>query len=192
MPGGYRSRTFRISDAAALVAATACGLALRPPHWRGSEPIPTVFTVERVRNALQAWADELGPMLGAWTLTLALLSLRSPRSLRLSRHPGLAAIWAASIAVLVHASHIGVLAAKARLDWGAFYFRVDRDLEAVEGAVRLMLSERCVQGPAVAALVAFGLHALDGRRWVATGWIDRAGLAVGAFWILLMLMLWCL
>ncbi len=186
-------RPFRISDALVLVAATACGLAMRPSvHWMDSELIPVAFTAERIRNGLQAWADELPPMLGAWTLALALLSLRGPRPLRVSRRPGLAAVWGASIGLLVHVLEIGVLAAKRRLDWGAFYFRVERDLYAVHNSVRLLLSERCVRGPAVAVLVALGLHGLGGRRWVASGWIDRAGLAVGASWVALMLMLWSL
>ena len=80
MLGTNRGRPFWISDAIVLVAATACGLALRPSvHWMDSELIPIVFTAARIRNGLQAWADELAPILGAWTLALALLSLRSPR-----------------------------------------------------------------------------------------------------------------
>jgi hypothetical protein len=132
------------------------------------------------------------PILGAWTLALALLSLRSPRSLRLSRHAGLAVVWGASIGLLVHIFEVGVSAAKLGLDWGAFYFRIGRDLYAVQTAVRLLLSERCVQPPAVATLTALGLHALGRHRSVSAGWIDRAGLAVGVCWITLMLMLWCL
>jgi hypothetical protein len=193
MLGKNRGRPFWISDAIVLVAATACGLALRPSvHWMDSELIPIVFTAARIRNGLQAWADELAPILGAWTLALALLSLRSPRSLRLSRHAGLAVVWGASIGLLVHIFEVGVSAAKLGLDWGAFYFRIGRDLYAVQTAVRLLLSERCVQPPAVATLTALGLHALGRRRWVSAGWIDRAGLAVGVCWITLMLMLWCL
>jgi hypothetical protein len=193
MPSGHGCRTFRVSDALVLVAATACGLAWRPSvHWMDSELIPVVFTAERIRNGLQAWADELAPMLGAWTLALTLLSLRSPRPLRISRYPGLAAVWGASIGLLAHILEVGVLAAKQRLDWGAFYFRVERDLYGVQNSVRLLLSERCVQAPAVAVLAALGLHAISGHRWHAAGWIDRAGLAVGACWIALMIMLWLL
>ena len=144
MSGRKGYRPFWVSDALVLVAATACGLAWRPSvHWRGSELIPVVFTAERIRNGLQAWADELAPMLGAWTLALTILSLRSPRPLLISRHPGLAVLWAASIGLLIHIVEVGVLAAKQRLDWGAFYFRADRDLYAVQNAVRLLLSERC-------------------------------------------------
>ena len=192
MPVKRGGRPFWISDAVVLVAATAFGLALRPSYWVGSEPIPVVFTAERIRNALQSWADQLAPILGAWTLALALLSLRGARPRHLSRQPGLAVVRAASIGLLVHLLEVGVLAAKAWLDWGAFYFRVERDLYAVQTAVRLLLSERCVQAPAVATLAALVPHALGGRRWSATGWINRTGLAVGACWIGLMLMLWCL
>ena len=194
MLGRYRGRPFWISDAIVLVAATACGLALRGHLCIGwtRNWIPIVFTAARIRNGLQAWADELAPILGAWTLALALLSLRSPRSLRLSRHAGLAVVWGASIGLLVHILEVGVSAAKLGLDWGAFYFRIDRELYAVQTAVRLLLSERCVQAPAVATLTALGLHALGRHRWVSAGWIDRAGLAVGVCWITLMLMLWCL
>jgi hypothetical protein len=193
MLGTNRGRPFWISDAIVLVAATACGLALRPSvHWMDSELIPIVFTAARIRNGLQAWADELAPILGAWTLALALLSLRSPRSLRLSRHAGLAVVWGASIGLLVHILEVGVLAAKQRLDWGAFYFRVERDLYAVQYSVRLLVSERCVQAPAVAALATLGLHLISGRRRLPADWIDRVGSVVGASWIALMLMLWLL
>lgn len=193
MPGRDQRRPFLVSDALVLVAATAGGLALRPAvRWQGSELVPVEFTAERIRNALQARADELAPILGAWTLALALLSLRGPRPRRPARGAGRAVAWGASIGLMVHALHIGVAAAKRHLDWGAFYFRVDRDLYAVENAVRLLLSEQSIQAPAVGSLAALGLHALGGRRRRATDWIDRAGLALGACWIFLLATLWSL
>jgi hypothetical protein len=78
-------------------------------HWTDSELIPVVFTAERFRNGLQAWADELAPMLGAWTLALTLLSFRGPRPLPISRRPGLAALWGASIGLLVHILNVHAL-----------------------------------------------------------------------------------
>ena len=193
MIGKRNRRPFWVSDGLVLVAATACGLALRPEfQWTDSELIPVVVTAERVRNALQSWADVLVPLLGSWTMALALLSLRGPRSLRRARCPGVAALWGASIGLLAHTLHVGILAAKLRLDWGAFYFRVERDLIAVQNAVRLLVSERAVQAPAVGVLAALGLHALTRRRWTVTGWVDRAGLVVGGCWIGLILILWCL
>jgi hypothetical protein len=111
-----------------------------------------------------------------------------------SRFPAWAAIRGLPDAndLLVHLLELGTSVAKRRLDWGAFYFRVERGLYAVETSVRLLLSERCVRAPAIGVLVAFGLHALGRRRWIALGWINWAGLAVGACWVSLVLMLWCL
>ncbi len=134
----------------------------------------------------------IGPSVVASSAGLGANDLDRSRPLRLSRNPGVAALCGASIGLLVHLLELGTSVAKQRLDWGAFYFRVERGLYAVENSVRLLLSERCVRAPAIGVLVAFGLHALGGRRWIASGWINWAGLAVGACWVSLLLMLWCL
>ena len=89
MPAGHGSRPFWTSDALVLVAATACGLALRPSvHWMDSELIPVVLTAERVRNgsrpgptnSRRSWVP------GRWRC--GILCLRSPRPRHLSRLRG--------------------------------------------------------------------------------------------------------
>lgn len=171
-------RKFTILDGMILVAALACGFALRrveagagqfvgafgPDNWLGrnaQEPIHAVV-----------------PFLTAMTPAVVLMRLRRPRPrLRIvARQPGMAACCAAIIPLamtlieLVRENWRLASSARDPFDWLASAFLL------TEGGAMTGLW----------VLAAWAALAMGGRRRPERGWIDRLGRLVGLGWLLVL------
>ena len=165
-------RPFTLSDAMALLAATAVGLAL----------VCGLMEVPQLRSGTLRRMGLAAPLAAAWALTLLGLRLRRPRpSLRrLARQPG----TAAGIMVLV------------ALPVAAGWLLAARTIDSFENLPPLILGrdgypsfERLTTTIGPLVLGAWLILALCGLRRPEPGWIDRLGRLLGAYWIVLSLVI---
>ncbi|MFO0957636.1 MAG: hypothetical protein U0800_09255 [Isosphaeraceae bacterium] len=180
-----RRRPFTLLDAAAMIAALAIAMAWfrhvgwnRWSQWGGSKP-ETGNWVDWKDHVLRA-AMMVTPFASALAPTLLALQLRPPRLplRRLVRRPGTAACLAASLALLVRAIEL------ASFTWKNYLsdFRWWHDFESM---CQFLPHE---EGLAVAVAwlvlgIALGLHP-------EPTWIDRAGRAVGGFFLACLVLRW--
>jgi hypothetical protein len=157
-----------------LVAATALGLALvqaYAPDLVGSR-------LERAEGRFVAWTTGPGSCLVLpWMLAILLLRLRQPHPPRrqLARQPGLVACAAAMAGLLPGALWSLSVARFRGPTWS-----------------RLPFPERwfgLIDFVAPAVVGAWLALALGGRWRAERGWIDRAGRALGVFWVATFLLL---
>lgn len=170
-------RNFTILDGMILVAAVACGFALRramtgdyggvfePLNWLG-------------RNAREPlWA--VLPFLMTLTPAVLLIGLRRPRPVlrRLARQPGMAACCAAMLPMTV------TLAGMAQVNW------LRDPKSAGDPMVWLESAFAVAEGGALTGiwvLAAWLVLAIGSRRRAERGWIDRLGRLVGIGWLLVL------
>ena len=154
-------RKFTLGDIMLLVGATAVGMSQVRPILVGN----------RVSDRLSDVAVGFTPILLGWTFAFFVIRLRGPRPpfRRLARQPGVSATFAATAMVAVWSAFIGV-----------------QSLLGKSGeALDVLTFSPIGIGPAVlGAWIALYLGR-SGRP--ERGWIDRAGVAIGALWVILML-----
>lgn len=162
-----RCRPLTLSDAMALVAATAIGLGLSRALQSAQYPgCPHFVTIEL-------------PQLFVWTITLYALRLRRPcppRERRLNQ-PG--AVACAVVTLLLPL--LGVVAALSR---GAVVLLKYYGWKGPGGYPPPGLL--CVLGAAIAGTAVTGAWlglAISGRRRPEPGWLDRTGRVLGTGWI---------
>lgn len=188
---GSANRRFTIVDAMLLIGATGLALAwLRlqsraelfgPPFWGLSHGYDTAGRLLQSLWDLALWAV---PPMAAWSVATFLLHLRRPRPIvrRLMRQPGFVASLIVTVTLLVNV--LWQMAPYAVLHWED----ASGELGAFSGALELALFGEVARACAVTG-IAVGLAwlqlALSGRWRRDPNWLDRAGLAVGIFWIAL-------
>lgn len=163
------ARRFTLADGMALTAASGIGFALA----RSLDDFAPVSIDWRWGSAVRVWALAL-PSTVALTL-LRLFDRRAPR--HRFRSPGASACLAASIAPLL------TLAFEADRLVSTFRFApYDRDSWLIHAWGLLMPHPMAVAVAGSWAALALG------RRWrPEPGWLDRAGIGLGALWIASML-----
>jgi hypothetical protein len=193
-------RRFLLSDAIALVLATAIGLTVVLPYYATMKlldwtpPIPQAAPFNGWIKGLWGCLVLAAPLAMAWTLAILALRLRRPRDRwsRLVRQPGLVAgLMAASVlawrlvgfatmcARLIGRPTLNILTVRSRAlsgSWGGGWppdnllFETDHYLDTM-----------ATIGVAVASS---WILLLSTGRWRAeASWIDRAGRVLGWFWI---------
>ncbi len=180
---GQGSRRFTIADGMILVAATAAGLA-----WIGRVlPTMTGNWPQAGSSFDRAWMLAVGgtalalPCVLAWTVAVLVLRLRGPRPSwrRIVRQPGAVACLAASLGLLaasvLMASVIAYLWMSGRWS-GASWKDLAGTLLEWEGLASPFVG--------VGVAISWAMLAIEGRWRSERGWIDRAGRALGLFWII--------
>ena len=117
-----RARRFLISDAIALVAATAVAFALFKPYYAAMDPLrwtpPFAFATPMTGWIEGFWGClvRASPILMAWTLGILGLRFRRPRPRwsRLIRQPGLVAGLMAALVVVWRLLGFGTMCARYR------------------------------------------------------------------------------
>lgn len=198
-PATTPRRRFLLSDAIVLVLATAVGLAVVRPYYATMKlldwapPIGPAPPFNGWIKGLWGCLVLAAPLAMAWTLAILALRLRRPRDRwrRLVRQPGLVAglmaalvlAWrlagfATMCARLIDRPHLNILTVKSLGlggTWGGWppdhlLFETDHFLDTM-----------ATIGVAVAS--AWLLLLATGRWSPERSWIDRAGRALGGFWI---------
>jgi hypothetical protein len=171
-----RERRFTIADGMILVAAMAAGLALARAGpmewmaWTGSG------WFGKARRLLHGSATLFAAMM---SLGLIIVRLRRPRPrlVRVMRQPGMVASCAAAVALAVTA-----------LGWTSYDVIHTGGWSARDSIARYCRIHGAKFGPAVGAAW-LGLW-FAGRWRPERGWIDRAGRALGVFWLVSLLFAW--
>jgi hypothetical protein len=176
MIAGPPARRFTVSDAMALVAALAVGLALDRAPYRSVVNQQSFIQYEaswaRRASFRMGWSlGLLRPPLTALTVALLAVRLRPPRPRRASLllRPGTIALVAATTAAL--------LFWVARVPWICVAWDVKENVSDVYNAWLEM--GRIVEAAVPAAWASL---ALAGRWRPEPSWIDRAGRCVGVVW----------
>ncbi len=184
-----RNNRFTLLDGLVLIAATALGLGgtrVLFHRWFLSSPIEPLSP----GDFFAVLAIELEPFLpipAAWTLGLAVLGLLRTPLRKAVRSPGVAACLAGSFVVLlIPVNFAFLLVVSLFRDYGGSMARLLDNYPPSTWPVRCLGSlSRDAQHVAVAGLVAWGLVALGRRRLRPRGWIEWAGTALLALWLLL-------
>ena len=168
-------RSFTISDAMVLVAATAVGMAGN--RWAGwSIPLRLPAAESRsLRFAALIEEAELAclPMLAAWTMAFLFIRLRRPRTShrRLVRQPGMLACYSALLGMAIFAVWILIMLGLHSVTPNGYWF--------LRGGNFISNAER------IGFLVIgawFAMTMVCGWRPIAS-WIDRLGRVLGLGWI---------
>jgi hypothetical protein len=189
-----KCRAFDRFDALILVTATLAVYAVwpallnlnAPPHPLAARKARFVLfpygldSLIDVLKSLEACAGRPRAYILAWTAALIAIRFRHPRAplRRVARQPGLAACLAVSVVSLIGAIRQAMLAC---LYWsetpGA------RWIDPLRSILGFQWSEQSA-GPTGLAVGAVWLLLRLSRRWrPEPGWIDRAGIIVGVYWI---------
>jgi hypothetical protein len=170
-------RKFTILDGMILVAAVACGFALR----RLTTGIFNGGVFESLnwlgRNAIEPMRAAM-PFLATLTPAVLLIRLRRPRPAlwRLARQPGMAACCAAIL------SMPPTLLALARENRAVV--EGESEVFPPDWVARIFLLEEGAVMAGLWVLAAWAALMLGGRRRPERGWIDRLGRVVGLGWLL--------
>jgi hypothetical protein len=178
MPATPR-RPFTVRDALILIGALAVGLALTRAALAG-RPLDRTHWVHSVAVGLTA----ASPCAGAMSLALLALRLVRPRPglRRLARQPGLVAC-----AVFAVDSILVALFAMTNRTGGRFFFADAMWILHGQWVLRTNYFWPQAGSAVGGAWIALAL----GGRWKAEpSWIDRAGRALGVYWIATYLFLW--
>lgn len=180
-----RRRPFTLLDAIALVAAVAVALAwyrfIGLPHWvRRNSPFDPRNWVDYKDLAIRG-AFIANPLVATLTPMLLVLRLRPPRPplRRLMRRPGATACLAAVIALAARAIEI------ASHTWEDYLYDFDELRFYTEDRLNFLPHE---EGLAVA--VVWVVLGVSGRLRAEPTWPDRAGRAVGAFFLACLALSW--
>ncbi len=184
-------RRFTLADAMVLVAATAAGLALSRAWSRilaqrtdvlGLDPGLLPGLAPLTRQVVLGW-----PVVAMWTLALVALRLRKPRPIgrRLFSPPGVATCVVASVMMGLEVAYEALLYVASMLIKNPAAFGSGDGWSWVAYWSLLKASSPTIGLAVAASWVAMALA----RRWrPERGWIDRAGLVVGALWIILVVL----
>jgi hypothetical protein len=174
-------RRFTILDALALVAATAVGLAWARAKWVELNRLPIAWSPPEAYGWLLVRVIWVEPI--ALTVSLALLGLRlrrpRPDRRRLLRQPGFNAMLGLAAGTLVVAAGAGIsIPLRVWLDragdgWSQLWDETSFEFLALVSA-----------SLAVGVAAAWASLALSGRWRAEPSWIDRAGRALGLYWLL--------
>jgi len=199
---GTSPRRFRLSDAVVLIAATAAGLAaVRPYAARLVENAwaPYLITHESqfLRWCIVGWSCLLvaAPFAISWAAAILFLRLRRPRERwrRLIRQPGLVACLATLLVVVARvpgytATRLRIMGNTQLTTYRPLFVSGESmgmgmpwDASIVVFGYDQALNTMAMIGVAVAA--SWLLLAASGRWRAEPSWIDRAGRALGVYWI---------
>ncbi len=200
---GTSPRRFLLSDAVVLVAATAAGLAAVRPYYAGlvdyaGPPYSIMPSTCLLEWCMTGWVCLLvaAPMAIFWTLAILGLRLRRPRERwrRLLRQPGLVACLAPLFVVLARlpgyaTMRLRIVLLNTNINIRSPFFvigerwseRVPWSTDPVVFGFDQALNTLAMIGVAVAA--SWLLLAASGRWRAEPSWIDRAGRALGVYWI---------
>jgi len=185
---GPVARKFTLLDAMVLVAATAVGLG-----WFVAEHGPELREIRafsddwfgRLRRVVTVLALSI-PFAVSWTSAVLALRLRRPRPSRprLACQPGAVACAVALMAFAVQKvlRAVSVPVAYCLSDprtwsgWADDWERSGRDLHVM------------IQLPGFAVLASWLVLRLGGRWRAERSWVDRAGRALGLWWVVLILL----
>ena len=192
-------RTFHVSDAIVLVAATAIGLAVFKPYFATMTPLswtPPVTFAPRFTGWISGlWVCLVlaSPFTTVWTLAILGLRLRQPRPRwnRLVRQPGLVAGLMAAFVLTARLAGFATMCVRVigepnlavwnvqntggggcRMGWPRGYLLFDTDH---------FLNTLAMIGLSVAS--SWVVLLVSGRWRSERSWIDRSGRALGWFWI---------
>ncbi len=176
-PRASTVRPLTIFDAMTLVAAVAVGIAVS----RGVDADQVVY-LNRGQPALMPLATltmlliEWLPLPAALSLAVLGLNCKAPRppARRLARRPG----FAACLAVLV--AMVGSLTFLTPLTWTIGLIKTTHHVGEV-------LLELLASQIGVGVATAWLLMALKGAWTIGPSWLERLGVALGAFWVFLTL-----
>jgi hypothetical protein len=168
-----RARRFILYDAIVLVAATGIGLWLIR-HWA-----PATFAFSNwpplsdrigVTIAVTSWAFGTWPLAISWTIAVAVLAFRQPRPVvqELARQPGVLACLTACL--------MFALAGIPNL-----FVALIVGFRALPEDVLAGLSDKVGYAVATAWLLAFW----GGSRRAVPTWIDRLGIFIGIWWVVI-------
>jgi len=192
-------RKFLLSDAIVLVAATAVGLAVFKPYVAALGPLRWTGPIGPATQFIGLIAGLWGclirafPLVMAWTLAILGLRLRRPRARwsRLVRQPGLVAGLVAALVFAWRMAGFATMCARVIGDPGLAVFNV-RFTGGIGGFVAgppgclvfdmdHFVNTMAMIGVAVASS---WVLLLVSRQWrPERSWVDRAGRALGWFWI---------
>jgi hypothetical protein len=180
-----------ISDAIALVAATALAMAATRDSWvfyfaffkPGGDayrmPFPDLMYV--VRNLVYSTSF----FAATWSLAVLVLGLRQPRPIfrAVARQPGMAAVLATVIVLALQLANLAV-SLGLHIAWFGDW---DPD---TEGLIGDWLSSGMLEEPPLipsmvgcAVAATWIVQAASGRWKSKPNWIDRLGRALGLFWM---------
>jgi hypothetical protein len=149
-------------------------------HWRHSDAAGMEYTGEEDGPLLMRrievaawWAWGLSHCVAASTVALVALRLRGPRKPlgELAREPGTVACAAVLLAVVVD---IG-----SKLNYLAYWATGDRE-EGAFSSIEIVLTPR---SEFLAVAAAWSVLAASGVWRPQPGWIDRAGVCLGIYWL---------
>ena len=170
-------RGLSILDVMIMVAATAIGLNGSIYAWQSISSLHnTPLYIFVKSDFIHTWYVIFAyyaisiPCLIMWTLALSLLSLRRPRDpiRRLTRQPGIAGCWAASVALMINLSAVFVREA------------IHSDLDIGIDDIYKLISFNPV-GHAILSLWIISI--LDNRWRPDPNWLDRGGRILSMIWI---------
>jgi hypothetical protein len=174
-----KPRRFSILDAMVLIAAVAIGF-VWTSHWRHSDAAGMIYPSEtdgpllmhRVEVAAW-WVLGLSHGVAVVTIALLVLRLRGPRIPvnELAREPGTVACTAVLLAAVADVC--------SKLNYLAYWATSDRK-ESPFSYIDIVLTPR---SEFLAVAASWGLLAASGLWRPTPGWIDRAGVCLGLFWL---------
>ncbi len=194
-----RTRTFRLSDAIVLVAATAAALALFRPYHAAMDPLRWTPPGHSA-SPITGWIEGLwgclvraSPFAMAWTLAILVLRFLRPRPrwVRLVRQPGFVACLMAALALVWRLIGFATMCVRVAGDpglaaWLPRHFEGRGCFMGGNPGWLLFDTDHFLNTMAmIGAAVASGwiLLLVSGQRRPERSWIDRAGRALGWFWI---------
>lgn len=175
-------RRFHWIDAAALVGATALGLAMTKDYLESYDMMLMLDGGRFAPHGFQRWGSAAVPCFVSWSLIVLALQLRSPRPRlrRLARCPGV--VTGLAVALLT----LNVMA-----KWSAYHWKMGLPINVFGYRVAFLgLPSWLVETSEIAGFpVAATWFALWLGRWwrPEATWIDRAGRVLGVYWIAMFL-----
>ena len=184
-------RSFTLSDAMALVAATAIGLAaargLHESIWSMTSSSVKAGSYSAIALEVARWIVIAIPMAWAWTIALLLLGLRASQMGFRERfiRSGSAACGAATIAMAIEMIHMLAVLTLIVTQAGTPRPLVMRE---VISELFLVIGMPGVATSGLAVTIAWVTLAVSGRWQPEASWIDRVGRLMGCGWIGLMIL----
>ena len=172
---GPRRRRFTLADGMILVAASAIGIAL----IRVSQASGPIFDSNAAIEYLyaSAWVPCL------WTASMVLVGVRGPcpGRRRLARSPGWMACLGASFGAMTLAVENGAFYGLSRIAWGPSMWSSDL------GHWAWLTTRALWAGPGLMVAATWMTLAVGGRWRPERIWTERVGLALGTYWLLLLI-----
>ena len=169
-----------IADLLFLVAASALGLALTRFVILSLDEDSTASEASRIMLTGTRYLFAVLPTALMWTIALLILRFRSPRpSLRrLIRQPGMIACVAVAVSIVLRSTGLLILGLRTSFDHSNLEIPVNWD-EWLGTYFFVSLASEV----GVVVLCAWVVLILSGDWRLGRGWIERASVFLGIFWI---------